>query len=207
MPSDLSVLRRRAGYKSQKAFAEAAGIPLPTYARYETNPAKIPIKSAWAIADMLGTSIDVVVGRRSITDADAEAGEVQREYDALSESGRDSMDEFRRYVRWQEERGRADDERRCARVFDLVMYRYADMLLADQAESAAFGEAVVWDDPAAARRAFERYLNKQAEKKRAASAGEDEAKVKARHEAAIAKLMEAWDRHCVGRCTDDNPAQ
>jgi transcriptional regulator with XRE-family HTH domain len=67
---NLQRLRREAGYRNAKDFAEALGIPASTYSRYERaeeGPAcGIPLPSAWSIADELGVSIDLVVGREDI---------------------------------------------------------------------------------------------------------------------------------------------
>ncbi len=66
----LQRLRRGAGYPSAKVFAAELGIPETTYARYERAPETpqcgIPMANAWAIADKLGCSIDLVVGREDI---------------------------------------------------------------------------------------------------------------------------------------------
>lgn len=66
----LQRLRREAGYRNAKDFAEVLGIPASTYSRYERAEegpeCGIPLSSAWAIADELGVSIDLVVGREDI---------------------------------------------------------------------------------------------------------------------------------------------
>lgn len=66
----LQRLRREAGFKNAKDFAKALGIPASTYGRYERAEegpdCGIPLTSAWAIADELGVSIDLVVGREDI---------------------------------------------------------------------------------------------------------------------------------------------
>lgn len=66
----LQRLRRLAGFSSAKDFATEVGIPETTYARYERAPETpqcgIPMANAWAIADRLGCSIDLVVGREDI---------------------------------------------------------------------------------------------------------------------------------------------
>lgn len=66
----LQRLRRLAGFSSAKDFAAEVGIPETTYARYERAPETpqcgIPMANAWAIADRLGCSIDLVVGREDI---------------------------------------------------------------------------------------------------------------------------------------------
>ena len=71
----LQRLRRAAGYRSAKDFAAVLGIPASTYARYERQPegpeCAIPLSSAWQIADALGCSIDLVVGREDIDAAGA----------------------------------------------------------------------------------------------------------------------------------------
>lgn len=66
----LQRLRREAGYRSAKDFAQVLSIPSSTYARYERAvegpECGIPLPSAWQIADALGCSIDLVVGREDI---------------------------------------------------------------------------------------------------------------------------------------------
>lgn len=71
----LQRLRREAGYRSAKDFAAVLGIPASTYTRYERQAegpeCAIPLSSAWQIADALGCSIDLVVGREDIDAASA----------------------------------------------------------------------------------------------------------------------------------------
>lgn len=66
----LQRLRREAGYRCAKDFADELGIPNSTYSRYERAPespdCRIPMQAAWAMADKLGVSIDLVVGRADI---------------------------------------------------------------------------------------------------------------------------------------------
>ena len=99
----LQTLRRGAGYRSAKDFAERLGIPAPTYARYERQPEspdnKTPMGAAWKIADALGCSIDMVVGR--IAD-DGEGARVQRMYDALTPASRERLDEYLDFIEYRE---------------------------------------------------------------------------------------------------------
>lgn len=100
----LQRLRREAGYRSAKDFADALGIPASTYARYERTgdgaDCGIPLPAAWQIADKLGCSIDLVVGREDI---DALApGEIQLRYDALTGAGRALVDSYLSYVELSE---------------------------------------------------------------------------------------------------------
>lgn len=96
----LQRLRREAGYRSAKDFAQVLGIPASTYARYERQDdgpsMAMPLASAWAIADALGVPIDLVVGRADI-DAEA-AAPVQERYDALTGRGRDLVDSYLAFV-------------------------------------------------------------------------------------------------------------
>lgn len=96
-------LRRQAGYRSAKDFADRLGIPAPTYARYERQPEtpenKTPLGAAWRIADALGCSIDVVVGRY---DSDDEGARVQRMYNALSPESRKRLDEYLDFIEYRE---------------------------------------------------------------------------------------------------------
>ena len=99
----LQNLRRKAGYASARAFAERLGIPAPTYAKYERQPEtpdnRIPMGAAWKIADVLGCSIDVVVGRY---EEDDDASRIQRMYDSLTPGSRQRVDEFLDFIEYRE---------------------------------------------------------------------------------------------------------
>ncbi len=64
---NLQRLRRAAGYRTARDFAEAVGIPVSTYSRYERGGAGedcgIPMANACIIAEALGCTIDEIVGR------------------------------------------------------------------------------------------------------------------------------------------------
>ena len=96
----LQRLRREAGYRSAKEFAEALGIPGSTYARYERAgdgfDCGIPLPAAWQIADALGCSIDLVVGREDIDAPEPEG--IESRYEALSPEGRALVDSYLSYV-------------------------------------------------------------------------------------------------------------
>ena len=99
----LQQLRREAGFRSGKEFADFLGVPAPTYARYERQPDgpdnAIPLRAAWRIADALGCSIDLVVGRDS---EESEGSRVQRMYNALSDSSRERLDEYLDFIEYRE---------------------------------------------------------------------------------------------------------
>ncbi len=121
MASALLELRRAAGFRSAKAFSEEMGIPLPTYSRYESQPNKIPLPAAWKLADRLGCSIDLVVGRSELVggaEADADVrGPVQRLHDDLSPALKEAHSEYLSFLvakNTDAKRRRADEARRRA---------------------------------------------------------------------------------------------
>lgn len=109
----LQRLRRQAGFRSAKDFAEALGIPSSTYARYERAgdgaDCGIPLPAAWQIADRLGCSIDLVVGREDIDAPEPEG--IQPRYDALSADGRALVDSYLAYVELGERAARSQGRR------------------------------------------------------------------------------------------------
>lgn len=110
----LQRMRREAGYRSAKDFAESVGIPMSTYARYERAgdgpECGIPLPSAWAIADALGCSIDLVVGREDIDNV--LGGSIQERVEALSRTGREMLEDYLRFLEFREEATASQDWRR-----------------------------------------------------------------------------------------------
>ncbi len=107
----LQRLRREAGYSSAKEFAAALNIPNSTYSRYERAPedpnSGIPLPAAWAMADELGVSIDLVVGR---DDIDAKrTPTLDDRVRRLSRSGREMLDDFMRYLEFREAANTSQD--------------------------------------------------------------------------------------------------
>lgn len=190
MASNLLELRKAAGYRNATDFAEANGIPASTYARYESNPDKIPMERAWQLADTLGTTIDAVVGR-SAPDPAGTRGKVQAEYDGLTPEARALMDEFREFVLLKNEKIRARKRREEERPYEALCYQYEQQMLAEMRDAAGFGELVSFESADAARYALERYLNEQAEKKRGKLATKAQ---KIIDDEIIRKIMVAYDR-------------
>ena len=96
----LQRLRREAGYRSAKDFAEQVGIPGSTYARYERAvegpECGIPLSSAWQIADSLGCTIDLIVGREDIDARDA--GTIDERVAALTPANQTMLTGFLDYL-------------------------------------------------------------------------------------------------------------
>lgn len=190
MASNLLELRKAAGYRNASEFAEAHGIPSSTYARYESNPDKIPMERAWQLADALGTTIDAVVGRETPDPAGAR-GEVQLEYDGLTPEARALADELREFVLMKDEKIRERKRREEGRPYEALCYQYEQQMLSQMREGAGFGELVAFESAEAARSAFESFLQEQAARKR----GKHPLKAQeAIDNQTIEKVMAAYDR-------------
>ena len=61
----LQRMRKQAGWKSARAFAEHIGIPYHTYMAWEQGRHEMDLATAWMLADELGCSIDQIAGRES----------------------------------------------------------------------------------------------------------------------------------------------
>ena len=61
--TNLQAMRRRAGFKSAREFAEYIGVPKDTYTKYEQGSAKMTLLQAWEFADKLHCSLDELAGR------------------------------------------------------------------------------------------------------------------------------------------------
>lgn len=61
--ANLKRLRKEAGYKSGKAFAERLGITASKYSEYEQGRVAIPYDMGQEIAEALGCTMDALAGR------------------------------------------------------------------------------------------------------------------------------------------------
>lgn len=190
MASNLLELRKAAGYKNASEFAEAHEIPASTYARYESNPDKIPMERAWQLADILGTTIDAIVGREAPDPACAR-GEVQLEYDGLTPEARALADELREFVLMKDGKIRERKRREEERPYEALCYQYEQQMLSQMRDGAAFGELVAFDSAEEARSAFESFLREQAARKRGKPATKAQEII---DNQTIEKIMAAYDR-------------
>lgn len=193
MPSTLLQLRRRAGYRSAQDYAEHMGIPMSTYGRYESNPGRIPLERAWAIADDLGCPIDAVVGRVELAQADDQRGEVQRAYDALTPDRRSTVAALIRTLAQEQAREETDRESYARSLYDRLAAHYEAAMLTERMGDEKFSEAWAFGTPAERRAEMRGFLEGRAAEKRRHQEG-DEAGNAARDEETIEQLMQAYDR-------------
>lgn len=87
METQLKFLRKKAGYKSAKAFAEKVKMNVYTYTNYEQGKASFTLAQAWEFADVLKCSLDELAGRTwppdgSIAYSDPRQAELNRCWNA-----------------------------------------------------------------------------------------------------------------------------
>lgn len=92
MKFNLQEMRKRAGYKSARAFAEKIGMSLNTYNNYEQGATKLTLEKAWEFADVLECSLDELAGRRwppeDLASIDPRRRAMIESYDALTDDGK-----------------------------------------------------------------------------------------------------------------------
>lgn len=164
MAKNIQDLRREAGYRSAKDFAAAIGIPASTYNRYEAQPDAIPLRQAWAIADFLGCSIDMVVGREPVSAEDMR-GDAQKFYDGLSRESRALLDDYMGYLAHREQKAAKRRRDRATEVNRALLTHYKARFDAQHESEAPFGIIVGYDRPGDHRAAFEAFLADVASKK------------------------------------------
>lgn len=111
MKTRLQELRKAAGFKSAKAFAEHYGINLNTYTGYEQGK-PLSLEQAWAFADFFDCSLDELAGRdRPKWDyADHQQAQLNAMYERLEETGKSAAVGSVRGILDQQERQRVREK-------------------------------------------------------------------------------------------------
>lgn len=199
MASALLELRKAAGFKKSAEFAKVVKIPASTYARYESSPDKIPMGAARQLADWFRVPIDVIVGREEV-DVRALRGDVQEEYDSLSEESKLALDQFLAFLIQKDaaerRRRREDEERR----YDALAWNYERQYLQGLDEDADFGDLMAFGTAEQQRAGFEGFVREKAAKRRGRLSTKAQ---ELTDEKTIEKIMDAYDRihetYLVGR--------
>lgn len=176
--NNLQTLRISAGFKSAKDFAEHFGIPQPTYARYENSPEKIPLKSAWQLADYFEVSIDEVVGRER-----SKGGAIQTAYNALLPQCKKMADDYFEYLSIKNKQEAQEQQEKENRRYEAVCKRYEEQFFNKLLEQPEKNSDLLLGDDESIRSGFEKYL-----------AGFFSAIKPSGYEEIVAKLMNAYDR-------------
>lgn len=169
MANTLQNLRRGAGFRTAKDFAEAVGIPTPTYTRYEQDPSKIPIERAWILADKLKCSIDAVVGREHI-DVGSTRGEFQKYIDSLSKEGQDLLWGIAAVIKGREKHHTKGAKQAENEKYDAYLRYYEQAFFQSLDPSSEIGNKVIFGTENDRRTAFQAHLQSQADALRPAKA-------------------------------------
>lgn len=96
MKTQLQALRRNAGYRSAKSFAEKLGMNVGTYTSYEQGTRQMSMDVACDICDALGCSLDELAGRTPKYSYHVVSLE------GLSDQGRKDVEDFAEFTRFKE---------------------------------------------------------------------------------------------------------
>ncbi len=89
---NLQRLRKEAGFKSAKAFAEHVGISTARYTEYEQGRRCFNYDQAWEFADALGCTMDELAGRTfKESDADPRKEKVGTYFDMLTDDSKNDL--------------------------------------------------------------------------------------------------------------------
>lgn len=96
MKTNLQAMRKKAGFRSAKAFAEHMGINAGTYTNYEQGVRPLTLELAWEFADELHCTLDELAGRDfRASSHDDYADDLQAElnecYVKMNESARSTL--------------------------------------------------------------------------------------------------------------------
>ena len=190
MASALLELRKAAGYRTSAEFAEVVEIPASTYARYESSPEKIPTGAAWQLADWFRVPIDVIVGREEV-DVRSLRGDVQEEYDSLSEESKLALDQFLAFLLHKDGLRRQREEAEAERRFDELAWRYERLWQQELDERGELDDLIAFGTREERREGFEEFVTRRAEQHRDRAPGKAS---RVLDEQSVARIMQAYDR-------------
>lgn len=153
-------IRKREGYETAKAFAEALGIPYTTYQRYEADPDKMPASAVCAVADLCDLTADEVIGRAP---ADARDLTVQNFYDRLTMEGRELMGQLMGVVAERDAAIRKQVAYSEVQRYTAIARYYRRELLAVADVDERWRDRVLFGAPADRRAAFEEFVREKVE--------------------------------------------
>lgn len=99
--SNLQAMRKRAGFKSARAFAEHMGISVDSYTAYEQGKVNMSLLQAWEFADALDCTLDELAGRKSPNVADALTADERAVVDGYRAVDEKAKRDIRRMVEWK----------------------------------------------------------------------------------------------------------
>lgn len=88
MKTQLQNLRKKAGYKSARKFAEHYGMSVSTYTQYEQGTRSMSLETACEFADMFSCTLDELVGREFHKSMSVEQATLNANYESMSEESK-----------------------------------------------------------------------------------------------------------------------
>lgn len=165
MASALLELRKAAGYRTAAEFAAVVKISSSTYARYESNPDKIPMEPARKLADWFRVPLDVIVERKEM-DVQSLRGDIQREYDALSEKSKLALDQFLAFLLHMDGEKRQRDQAEAEHRIEELALRYEAMWYRELDERGKLEDLLVFGGCDEQRAGFKAFVEDRAKKHR-----------------------------------------
>lgn len=96
MKTQLQAMRKRAGFKSAKAFADYIGINVSTYTKYEQGTSEMSLELAWTFADALDCTLDELAGRNPPGESnggDPTLRRIAENFESMNSTGRERLAE------------------------------------------------------------------------------------------------------------------
>ena len=92
MKTNLQILRKAAGYKSARAFAEKYGFNVGSYTNYEQGSRNLSLEQAWEFADIFDCSLDELAGRKRPPKqySDHRQADLNTSFESLTDEGKDA---------------------------------------------------------------------------------------------------------------------
>lgn len=95
----LKKLRKLAGFKTQSDMAKALGVPARRYASWEREEAMMSLEQAYGITELLGCTLDELVGRKPIRSfSDPDQAALNGYYESMNGHGRAMLVETARLM-------------------------------------------------------------------------------------------------------------
>ena len=134
--------------------------------------------------------IDVIVGREEV-DVRALRGDVQEEYDSLSEESKLALDQFLSFLLHQDGLRRQREEAEADRRFDELAWRYERLWQQELDGRGELDDLIAFGTREERREGFEEFVTRRAEERR----GRVSTKAsRILDEQNIARIMQAYDR-------------
>jgi hypothetical protein len=156
--------------------------------RYDRDTTLIPVRVAWAMADLLGCSIDEVLGREYVTSGKSE---LQEEFDSLSPETQTLVLEFMAFAKAKDKTVRKKAQMQRDHKFDRLCQLYERMFYQSLYQNEEFDDPIAFASPTCEREAFEAFVSRKAAEKRGGCLEEGDEEV-------INEIMIAYDRRHGG---------